>query len=86
MIKTLRKLLAEGDPKDALVDPLLKELEQTLARFQRSSGQRDAPKAMQAEKQSDKDPETIRHELPPPRKSRIRKDNLQPDSIPAPAE
>jgi hypothetical protein len=41
---------------------------------------------MRAEKQPEKVPGTIRHELPPPQKSGIRKDKMQPDFIPALAE
>ncbi|WP_046867809.1 hypothetical protein [Microvirga massiliensis] len=86
MANTLRKLAAKGDPNDASVGSLLKELEQALPRLRRLSGQQDGRLSNRDARRVEGDSGKTGDESPFPPKSSSRRDKRQSASNPAIAE
>ena len=76
----LRKLVAKSDPNDALIKPLLKELEKALPRLHRFAGQQGDLPANQDKRRVEQVSARAEHKLAAPRKSRGRKVKRQPAS------
>ncbi len=83
---TLRKLAVKGDPDNASVEPLLKELEQILLRLRGLSGRPDGTPADRDARQIERSSGRVGHEPPFAPKSKSRKNKRHPTSAPAIAE